>query len=291
MKIKKSLITALKIIFTLILLFLIFKSVDVSKISGDLAALHVPSLLLLLGALWVGQLLCSERWRLFAVSLGMHGSLRSFIKLYFAGMFFNIGLPTLIGGDVVKAYMLSRKCDKPISFGLATVIQDRVAGLFFLLLYGSVAILLFPLTWRGIPLWTAHLSLWIAVAAAFILLYWSARLLEVPLKTENESFARKTVRAMAEFHQALAKSSMTKGMFLRICIYSLLNAALALWIFQHVTVAAGHPVGIIPFAALFPLITLVTMLPITLGGIGLREWVYVEALSLVGIPREAGLVI
>ncbi len=33
------------------------------------------------------------------------------------------------------------------------------------------------------------------------------------------------------------------------------------------------------------------MVPITLGGLGVREWVYVEALSLVGIPRTSGLVI
>ena len=49
--------------------------------------------------------------------------------------------------------------------------------------------------------------------------------------------------------------------------------------------------GIVPFSALFPLVTLVTMLPITVGGLGIREWSYVEMLFLVGIPRAEGLLV
>jgi hypothetical protein len=47
----------------------------------------------------------------------------------------------------------------------------------------------------------------------------------------------------------------------------------------------------VSFAALFPLVTLATMLPVTLNGMGVREWVYVEALFLAGVPRDSGLVI
>ena len=83
----------------------------------------------------------------------MQGSYRSFVQMYFAGMFFNIGLPSLVGGDVVKAYILSRKSDKPLQIGLASVLQDRGAGLISLLVYGSMAILIFPISWRGFPLW------------------------------------------------------------------------------------------------------------------------------------------
>jgi hypothetical protein len=73
--------------------------------------------------------------------------------------------------------------------------------------------------------------------------------------------------------------------------FSLLNSALVLWIFQQVSVAAGHPVRLVEFSALFPLITLVTMLPISLGGIGIREWAYVEGLALAGVAAEAALAI
>jgi uncharacterized membrane protein YbhN (UPF0104 family) len=76
-----------------------------------------------------------------------------------------------------------------------------------------------------------------------------------------------------------------------VALYSFVNSALILWIFQRVTAAAGHTVGIILFSGLFPLVTLATMVPITISGLGVREWVYVEALALAGVPRDAALVI
>jgi hypothetical protein len=74
-------------------------------------------------------------------------------------------------------------------------------------------------------------------------------------------------------------------------LYSFINSGLVLWIFRQVTVEAGYRVDIIPFSALYPLVTLATMFPITMSGLGVREWIYVEALLLVGIPRSHGLII
>src|SRR5512143_91230 len=97
MHISRRLISLLKLLFTILLLFLVFQSIDVSKISSELSGFNWKSLLLLLIVCWLGQLLCSERWRILAAALKMNGSYRSFVQMYFAGMFFNIGLPSLIG--------------------------------------------------------------------------------------------------------------------------------------------------------------------------------------------------
>ena len=45
------------------------------------------------------------------------------------------------------------------------------------------------------------------------------------------------------------------------------------------------------FSALFPLIAVVTMLPISLGGLGIREWAYVEGLALLKVPADIALTI
>lgn len=291
MRIARPLIPFLKLLFTILLLFLVFQSIDISKISNDLSGFDWKSMALLLIVCWLGQLLCSERWRIFAASLNMHGRYRSFIQMYFAGMFFNIGLPSLIGGDAVKAFILSRRSGKPLHVGLASVLQDRAAGLITLLLYGSIAIVLFPLSWRGFPLWVAYLLSWFAVALALGLVLKGERLYSRFLIPGSRTLLQRALQMVAEFHQALGNCDIQKGALFRIAFYSFVNSALVLWIFQQVTTAAGYRVAIIPFSALYPLVTLATMLPITLGGVGVREWFYVEALSLVGIPRNAGLCI
>jgi hypothetical protein len=291
MQVSRSLISVLKLLFTILLLFLVFQSIDISKIGIDLIGFNWKPLVLLLLVCWLGQLLCSERWRILAAALKMPGSYRSFVQMYFAGMFFNIGLPSLIGGDAVKAYIVSRKNGKPLYVGLASVLQDRATGLITLLLYGSIAILLFPLSWRGFPLWAMYLFSWIAVAIALILVLKGEKLYSRFLHPGSRTLLQKVLRMIAEFHQALGNCDIQKGPFFRVALYSFINSALVLWIFQQVTVAAGYKVPIIPFSALYPLVTLATMLPVTLSGLGVREWFYVEALSLLGIPRNVGLCI
>jgi uncharacterized protein (TIRG00374 family) len=125
MKMPRLLANSLQLLITLLLLYLVFVSVDISKISQDLKSFSAKSLILLCMLCWAGQLLCSERWRLFAASLEMRGTYRNFVQIYFAGMLFNIGLPSLVGGDVVKAYIISRKNGKSLQIGLASVILDR----------------------------------------------------------------------------------------------------------------------------------------------------------------------
>jgi glycosyltransferase 2 family protein len=291
MKVSKSLSNILKSVFTILLLSLVFISVDISKISHDLKAFNLKFLLLILALCWISQLVCSARWRILAASLQMPGSYRGFVKLYFVGMFFNIGLPSLIGGDFVKAYMLSRRSDKPLQLGLASVFQDRAAGLISLILYGFLAILIHPISWRGFPLLVVYLLSLAAIAVVLWIVASGGKLYSRFIILHRQTLAQKILKTLAEFHQALGMSHLKTDEFFRIAIYSFFNSGLALWALQLVTVAAGQPVGIIPFSALFPLIVLVTMLPITLSGLGLRELVYVEALSLVGIPRDQGLII
>ena len=291
MKSTRRVFAILKLLVTLLILFLVFRSVDASKILRDLRALNGSALVLLPIAYWAGQLLCSARWRLFAASLGMRNGYFSFVRTYFAGMFFNIGLPSLIGGDVVKAYAVSRRNGRPLRDGLASVLQDRLAGLAALLLFGTAAAAAHPLRWRGCPLWTAYAACWTAMALALVIILKGENLYHGLLQKNKNDLVRKIVQTVADFHDALAARRLNIDSIFPIALYSLFSSALVIWIFHKVTEAAGHTVGLIPFAALFPLITIVTMLPITLGGLGIREWCYVEALSLAGIAPGPALVI
>jgi uncharacterized protein (TIRG00374 family) len=291
MKVPKFLANGLKLLFTILLLLLVFQSVEPSKIKQNLKALDLGILAFLLIVCWIGQLLCSERWRIFAAALQMRDRFLSFAQMYFVGMFFNVGLPSLIGGDFVKAFIVSRKSGKPLQIGLASVFQDRAAGLISLLLYGSLAILLCPISWRGFPLWIIYFACWIFVAIGLMLIAKGEVLYCRFIVSQRRTLGQKILKILAEFHQALGMSRLSRKEISWIVLYSLANSGLILWALKQVTVAAGHPVSMAAFSAFFPLVILATMLPVTLGGIGVREWFYIEALSLVGIPREQGLMI
>jgi glycosyltransferase 2 family protein len=291
MKASRIVTSTLKIVVTVLLLFLIFRSVDVYEIRQDLKALDTTLLIFLMAASWIGQLLCSQRWRLLAGSLGLRGNFRSFVQMYFVGMFFNVGLPSLVGGDVIKAFVLSRKTGTPIQAGFASVLQDRVAGLISMLLYGTVAIAIYPITWRGIPLAIPYLLIWLVVISSLLLVWIGDKLFKGVLVPGHTSLRQKFFKFVADFHRELSTMRIGAGAAAQVIIFSMLNSALVLWVYQMITVAAGYKVGLVPFSALFPMIVFVTMLPISIGGLGVREWAYVEALALVGVPGNSALLI
>jgi uncharacterized protein (TIRG00374 family) len=206
-------------------------------------------------------------------------------------MLFNIGLPSLIGGDVVKAYVLSRKLRKPLPLALASVLQDRVAGMISLFIYGTAAILIHPVVWRGLSLWLVYLAIWVGVLTALLLVSKGEIIYERFRAPETGPLLQKGLFLVADFHRALGTMHLSPGAALQVTAYSLFNSALVFWMFQQVSVATGHPVEFVAFCALFPLITLVTMFPISLGGLGIREWAYVEGLALLGIPASNALLI
>ena len=88
--------------------------VNWDKAAAALAALDARLWLAALGVYLVAQVVSSLRWLLLARVLGVRGGLGRFTAYYFIGMFFNLVLPTSVGGDVVRAWYLCRQAgDEP----------------------------------------------------------------------------------------------------------------------------------------------------------------------------------
>jgi glycosyltransferase 2 family protein len=288
---KKIAVFTLRFVVAAILLAAILNAVDPSKIKQDLEGLQIDHLALLIVISWIGQLFCAQRWRLFASAQGMQESYSTFFQIYFLGMLFNVGLPSLVGGDTVKAYLISRKTGKALHNGFASVLQDRAVGLISLLIYGSGAVLLCPLTWRGLPLWLLYGLVWIGIAL-FLWLIWKGDLVyRKYLVAGSRSLFQRGLALLASFHDSLTNVRGPAGSLIQIVAISFFNSGLVLWTLQQVSVAAGNPVDLLAFSALFPLIAVVTMLPISLGGLGIREWAYVEGLALLEVPPDIALTI
>lgn len=290
MRLVKTVAPKLKILVTVLLLFLVIRSVEPSRLLSDLRNVQISKLMLIVGLYWLGQIVCAQRWRLFACGLGMEGKYKHFMLMYFVCMFFNTGLPSLIGGDAIKAYMVSRSTGKPTSVGLASVLQDRAAGWLTLILYGSAAALAYPLVWRTIPLSWVYVTTWIGAFLCIALVWKGDMLYSRFISRGRKSLFQKALAWIVDFHQALATMRLSRSAIVQVAAISFLNSALVLWIYQQIALSVGQDVSLVAFSALLPLITLLVMMPISLGGLGIREWAYIEGLGLLGIPRSAALV-
>jgi uncharacterized protein (TIRG00374 family) len=270
----------------IVLLALVVRSVDVARLKASLARISLPELVLLLLAHWATQLLTAQRWRVLASSFGITGSWWWFVRIQFAGMFFSLGLPSLVGGDVVKAYAVCRKSERRFELGLASVLQDRAAGLVVLLVYGTVA-----LPWNGLPVAAAYGALWTALALLVLLVWKGDRLYARWMTRGRETVVARVLRKLAGFHKALAGTNLTPGAALWVGVLSAANSAVVICIVLLMCRAAGSPVPFAPLCVLVPLIDTLSMLPVSFSGLGLREWGYVQGLPLLGVEPEAALAI
>jgi glycosyltransferase 2 family protein len=102
-----------------------------------------------LGVLLFAQMLSSLRWQLLARPFGFDQPLSYFFGYYFIGMFFNLILPTSVGGDVVRAWYLDHSPGRRLS-AFVSVFVDRLSGLLVLLALAGIATLFSPL---DLPAW------------------------------------------------------------------------------------------------------------------------------------------
>jgi glycosyltransferase 2 family protein len=84
------------------------------------------------------------RWQMLVRTLGLSFSTRDALRAGFLGYLVNLAPFGLVGGDSLKAVMLIHKNPRRKTEAVASVLVDRVIGLYALLLLAAVASLFFP---------------------------------------------------------------------------------------------------------------------------------------------------
>ncbi|MBU6455891.1 MAG: flippase-like domain-containing protein, partial [Cyanobacteria bacterium REEB67] len=85
----------------------------------------------------------AHRWQLLAQAVGLQKSLLKLTQLCFVGLFFNLFLPSTVGGDVSRCYYLSKGTGKHMN-AFYSVLADRTVGIAVLFLFATVGILVGP---------------------------------------------------------------------------------------------------------------------------------------------------
>jgi uncharacterized protein (TIRG00374 family) len=90
------------------------------------------------------------RWYLLVWAQGLPFRIRDSLRIGFIGYFFNLLIPGAVGGDLVKAVLLAREQQRK-TVAIATVLIDRIIGLYGLILLGGLATAIFWSDVRRLP--------------------------------------------------------------------------------------------------------------------------------------------
>ena len=236
-----------------------------------------------------GQALSAWKWHVLLGPVGL-GAVRyvRLLSFYFIGMFFNIFLPTIVGGDAVKAVLLARETRAPARAAMS-VFMERNLGLFALLSIALVA------AWRapaveimGVTLATLTLLLFAGFVAVNAVLASRGVYGLVDHVIDRTPLARIRARA-TPIYDTVAAYTARAGV--------LAGAVLLSFVFQAVVIAVvflnaraldlAFPVS--AFAVFVPLISLAGMIPVSVNGLGVREALYILFFGRLGAPTDVSV--
>ena len=127
-----------KLAVSSVLLGILFWRVDRAAFLRSLQTLPL-SLLLGCAALYVlGYVISIIRWQRLLRAEGIHLGLWRVGLVYFEGAFFNLFLPTVIGGDIVRGYLIY-KMTRGHDASIASILVDRLSGFAALMLIAVTA--------------------------------------------------------------------------------------------------------------------------------------------------------
>ena len=269
------------------ILAVLFWRVDRATFLRSVQALPLKVFLGCLALYAVSYFISAFRWKLLLLAEGIRLPLWRLTVVYLQGSFFNLFLPTLIGGDIFRGYAIYRITDGHDA-SLASILVDRLTGFAALILIALAALVVAYSQVRDPQV----AVLILAVAAAFTLLI--VMLLHDWTKERASGALRVVglVRFQAKLHGLVEALRRYRGHHRALGQAMLLSALLqALLIVTYYLISTGLHLRV-PIAYFFlyvPLITFVAMVPVSVAGLGVREGGAVYFFARVGVDAATAL--
>ncbi len=258
-----------RIIISVSLIAYIFYKIGLSNLWGALSSAHLGYLIIALLLHLVGLLISAYRWQMLLVGQGIEFSLKDIIAMYLVGLFFNTFLPTSIGGDVVRAYdtaRFSRRGAKSVT----TVIVERLIGIFSLIAIAGIALLWSSRWLRDIRIaWIILICAVIFILIPFILLNRSISrkvglLFDLP-------FLKRVKGKVQQVYEAIDVYRERKDIVAEVLLLSFLLQLNVILYYYVIALSLGINLSFIYFCLFVPVILVISMLPISISGLGIRE--------------------
>lgn len=275
---KQTILTVLRLLVVVVLGVWLAGRVNWQELSATFAQLRPWEAALALAVMWTGMGVAAWRWHRVLRALGAPLTGRETTLLFGAGLFLSLFLPTGVGGDVYRLARVQRG-GFGVRRGALSLAFERGIGLAALLLLAAPAVVLNPNT-RDFAVLAATLGGG-AVALLVALRIWGRVLFDAL----SARYAQLEPLLGTEARRAL------KGVFTPVLLASFaihLSTISACWLLAR---GLSVPLGFADAMALVPLVVLAGQIPITPGGLGVREAAFVFFLGRVEIPESAAFAV
>lgn len=254
---RKLLTTTFKFLVSALLLYFIFTKIELADVVQVLATARPQWLVLALLLFVLSKVLNAFRLNLFFHTIAAPLTQVSNLKLYLLGMFYNLFLPGGIGGDAYKGYIIRKKFQTGTKRVVAVLLLDRLNGMLFILIYALLLVgflphpLLHP--WKGMIL---------AIIPLGIFVFWWIT---------KKGFG------------------YTLPVFWKACGYSAALQGLQLLSVLCIICSLSIEDQIVGYLFVFMVSSIVSVIPLTIGGIGSREVTFLYGAKWLGLATDTAV--
>ena len=223
------------------------------------------------------------RWWLLLRAQGLTLSLHWAHVVTWIGNFYNAFLLGGLGGDAARAFYVCRDAPAHPAAGLAATFLDRVLGLVVLLSLAALTLLLKLETVAR----HAELRLLLALCAALSL---ASLIAFVVLGRRPPAWL---ARSLGETHAATLADILERARSAPATLLAALASSYLIWLLDFVSVwllarSVGLPLPFIEVSLAMSVAYAATVLPVSVGGHGVREGALLAMLALLGLlPTDA----
>jgi len=293
---KKIIKTILKIFFSLALIsYSLYKAgvLDAQGREKFILLIQNADIFLLIVSFAVTIILnlsSSLKWKMLLASRGIDVSLIRLYVYYNIGKFFNLILPTSMGGDIVRIFKLGAYIGEK-NTAAASVIVERFTGMITLMIFAAIAVVInikrFNQEWLTLSLAAGILIL--LVITGMVLSSRIFHYFERIFKKTKISFLSKIFYKIDKIRRPVLEYKSDKKAIVWAVANSIIFQMLAVvnvWISSMVF---SSKIDFITCLVAVPVVLFIMNIPFSIGGVGLMEFGYVFTFSLFGIAPSVSL--
>jgi len=291
----KSTFKIIQILITIALLGLVLHQAGLFTKPGQtqfielLATANIKWLVasILLGV--VVNMVSSFKWYCLIHSQGMQAGFGRVFAYYVVGQFYNLFLPTSVGGDVVRSYELGKFTGQQAR-SLASVFVERYTGMLTLLAVAVVATLsqLSRFNQDFIIVSLVGFTLVLGLMAWLVIDLRPYYAVSRCLRAWHSGFDRvfekldKLVVAVSKYGDDKKSLLVAFANSLLFYLFAVINVYVTALIFEA-------NVNLVDILIATPIIMLIMNIPISIGNLGLMEFAYINVLQIMGYSPALGL--
>lgn len=274
--------TIIKIIISTILCVVIFKKLGINVSNIIKSVQNIPLLLLsVITPLLCTTALSANRWKSF---LNMIATRESFLYLYktiLISVFCGVALPSAQGADIFRIYYIEKRHPEARGKVGSTVFVERILGLICLAFIAAIAWLFVNV---NVSFWPIVILVAIVVFVVWVIMsnWWY---LHIQQWLQSMRILPRVMNYFSKLYEGLHTFPFNKSLVWSIVLIFMLqlsNILVVYFLFE----ACGCHIDFIYHLCYQPLISVITMIPITFGGIGLREGGFAYFYTQLGISGD-----